>query len=71
MEWDRVPNVSMIKMRAEKTFVGLGKGVIPPLETIIKNMEQTPWHTLPNYWFKEWTADLSGLEFVISTVIPD
>ena len=71
MEWDRVPNVRTIKMRAEKTFVGLGKGVIPPLETIIENMEQTPWHTLPNYRFKEWTADLSGLEFVISTVIPE
>ena len=36
-----------------------------------KRQERTPWHTLPNYRFKEWTADLSGLEFVISTVIPE
>ena len=41
------------------------------MEVILSNMEQTSWVTLPNYRFKEWTADLSGLEFVIQVIIPE
>ena len=65
LEWDRVPNVRTIVLKAEKTFTSLDTGKVPPLETTIDSMEKTTWEDLPTYRFKEWSSDLSGLEFVI------
>ena len=71
MEWDKVLNVRTIVLKAEKTFASLQKGVVPPLETTLEKMENASWESLPTYRFKEWSPDLSGLEFVITTVIPE
>ena len=69
MEWDRAPNVRGKKLKAEKTFARLHQKEVSQLEVILSNMEQTYWARLSNYRFKEWTADLSGLELVMQAPI--
>ena len=71
LEWDKIPNVRTIVLKAEKTFASLETGSVPPLETIMENMQKTSWETLPTYRFTEWSSDLSGLEFVIGATIPE
>ena len=41
LEWDKIPNVRTIVLKAEKTFAGLETGCVPPLEVTMENMQKT------------------------------
>ena len=55
----------------EKTYSSVEPGIVPPLETTLKGMHETPSTDCPNYRFKEWTChNKSGLEFTLAAIIP-
>ena len=55
----------------EKTYSSIGPGVVPPLETTLKALQETSPTDCPAYHFKERTwHDSSGLEIMLAVVIP-
>ena len=66
-----IPQVHHIVITTEKTYSSIGPGVVPPLETTLKAMQETSSSDCPTYRFKEWTwQEKSGLEFTLAAIIP-
>ena len=66
-----IPQVHHIVITTEKTYSSIGPGVVPPLETTLKAMQETLSSDCPTYRFKEWTwQEKSGLEFTLAAIIP-
>ena len=66
-----VPPVHSIVITVEKTHSSIEPCVVPPLETILKAMHETPPTDCPNYRFKEWTwHEKSGIEITLAAIIP-
>ena len=66
-----IPQVHHIVITTEKTYSSIGPGVVPPLETTLKAMQETSSSDCPTYRFKEWTwQQKSGLEFTLAAIIP-
>ena len=66
-----IPQVHHIVITTEKTYSSIGPGVVPPLETTLKAMQETSSSDCPTYRFKEWTwQEESGLEFTLAAIIP-
>ena len=66
-----IPQVHHIVITTEKTYSSIGPGVVPPLETTLKALQETSSSDCPTYRFKEWTwQEKSGLEFTLAAIIP-
>ena len=65
------PTVRHIILTVEKTYASVDSGLVPPLESTLKAINDTSPSDCPNYRFKEWTQHKrGGLEFTLSAVIP-
>ena len=55
--------ISRVVIRAEKTYIGLERERIFPLDVILEEMSKSKIAEEPSPRFKEWTSNLRGLEF--------
>ena len=66
-----IPQVYHVVITVEKSYSSIGPGVVPPLETTLKDMQETSPSDFPTYQIKEWTwHEKSGLEFTLAANIP-
>ena len=65
------PTIRHIILTIEKTYASTESGLVPPLETTLKEMNKFSPSNCPTYRFKEWTShEKGGLEFTLAATIP-
>ena len=62
--------VSRMVFHAEKSFTGLERDRIFPVDVILEDLSKSRIAEEPCPHFKEWTCDLRGLEFTLATTVP-
>ena len=61
--------VSRVVIRAEKTYTGLERERIFPVEVVLEELSKSKVAEEPCPRFKEWTSDLRGLEFTLAVTL--
>ena len=61
--------VSRVVIRAEKTYTGLERERVFPVD-VLENLSESKVAEEPCPCFKEWTSDLRGLEFTSAVTVP-
>ena len=65
------PTIRDIFVTVEKIYASIESGLVPPLHSILKAMNDFSLSDCPAYPSKEWTHhERSGLGFTITAVIP-
>ena len=62
--------VSRVVIRAEKTYTGLERERIFPVDVVLEELSKSKIAEEPCPRFKEWTSDLRGLEFTLAVTVP-
>ena len=62
--------VSRVVIGAEKTYNGLEREQIFPVDVIRDELSKSKVAEEPCPHFKEWTSDLRGLEFTFAVTVP-
>ena len=62
--------VSRVVIRAEKTYNGLERERIFPVDVVLEELSKSKIAEEPCPRFKEWTSDLRGLEFTLAVTVP-
>ena len=62
--------VSRVVIRAEKTYTGLERERIFPVEVVLEELSKSKVAEEPCSRFKEWTSNLRGLEFTLAVTVP-
>ena len=62
--------VSRVVIRAEKTYTGLERERIFPVDVVLEELSKSKVAEEPFPRFKEWTSDLRGLEFTLAVTVP-
>ena len=62
--------VSRVVLRAEKTYTGLERKRIFPVNVVLEELSKSKVAEEPCLRFKEWTSDLRGLEFTLAVTVP-
>ena len=62
--------VSCVVIRAEKTYTGLERERIFPVDVVLEELSKSKIAEEPCPRFKEWTSDLRGLEFTLAVTVP-
>ena len=62
--------VSRVVIRAEKTYTGLERECIFPVDVVLEELSKSKIAEEPCPRFKEWTSDLRGLEFTLAVTVP-
>ena len=61
--------VSRVVIRAEKTYTGLERESIFPVDVVLEELSKSKIAEEPCPRFKEWTSDLRGLEFTLAVTV--
>ena len=65
------PTIRHIILTIEKTYASTESGLVPPLETTLKEMHKFSPSNCATYRFKEWTSlGKGGLDFTLAATIP-
>ena len=62
--------VSRVVIRAEKTYTGLERERIFPVDVVLEEFSKSKVVEEPCPRFKEWTSDLRGFEFTLAVTVP-
>ena len=62
--------VSRVVIRAEKTYTGLERERIFPVEVVLEELSKSKVAEELCPCFKEWRSDLCGLEFTLAVTVP-